>query len=99
MDDPKRLGCEAFEVEWCDNLPVNEFGDAEMDKATYKRRYFHSKQIAEKFARIVFQHDKFGAVQITPVRLEDPLSDTEYAGIRSKFRWEPTGDSFEYSGE
>lgn len=98
-DDPARLGVDAFEVEWCSDLPDDGCGGADMDAAKYQRRYLRERQFAEKFARIVFPKDKFGAVRITPVRLTDPHEGTQYAGIRSQFEWTPTGDSFEYSGE
>lgn len=102
-DDPKdrgaKLGDEAFEVEWCSDLPSDGYGGVDMDQAKYNSRVFKSKQWAETFARIVYPKDKFGGVRLTRVILEDPYADTKYAGIRSQFQWEPVGDPWEYSGE
>jgi hypothetical protein len=93
------LGDEAWKVEWCYELPsVEGTSDADIDRAKYKYRIFMCREMAEKFARICYPDDKFGAVHIYPVTFEDPHADTKYAGIRSQFRWAETGDAIEYSG-
>jgi hypothetical protein len=84
-----QLGDTAFEVEWCTDLPVNEYGDCEPDLATYKVRYCTTLEVARATARRVLSEAVCGDVRITPVTLTDPFGDN----VRRTFLWEPSGDS------
>lgn len=99
MKPKAKLGDEAWEVEWCDNLPLNGAGEGLLDKAHYVRRYAGTLREAMQAAKKVYPQDQFGAVRITLVRWIDPHADTEDAGRSSQFRWEPIADPIEYSGE
>lgn len=92
------VGREAYEVEWCVDLPSDGCGGCLPDKAKYKRRLLRCRQFAERFAKVAYLEDKFGAVLITPVVGTDPHAGTQYEGIKSLYRWEPIGDATEYSG-
>jgi hypothetical protein len=93
-----KLGDEAYKVEWCCELPLEADGKtAIIDAAKYYRRLFPSLKLAEVFARKILPKDKFGSVLIYPVRFTDPHYDSEFAGIRSEFCWEATGDAIEVS--
>lgn len=95
------VGTEGYEVEWCYELPIED-GDAQMEKAKWRRVVLTDLQDAKKLAEEVYPQDQFGAVLITQVVLTDPHEGTRYAGIRSEFRWEPQSewaDKAEYSNE
>lgn len=91
------LGQRGFEVEWAYELPLNEFGDADLDAAKYKRVIVETIKRARQLAREVWPQTNgvLGVVQITPVELVDPFGDN----LRSTFRWEACGDSEFYEGE
>ena len=82
-----QLGDSGWEVEWCSHLPVNEFGDADIDRAKYHRRYFQKRDAAFTFARQVLSKDVFGSVIVTPFAME-PLCNT----------W-PYGKTIEYTAD
>lgn len=91
-------GDEGFEVEWCWELPLIEgTTDADMDGAKWKRSYHKTLSDAMAMAQRQLPNDKFGAVEITPVRWEDQYPETDMEG--RCYRWEPTGQSIEYSGD
>lgn len=49
MEDRKPR--ERWKVSWCSEMPVTEFGDADVDRATYVFRPFTARYAAERFAR------------------------------------------------
>ena len=83
------LGDRAFEVEWCSDIPRDEFGDMLPDAATYHCRILRSREAAERIAREVLPRDAFGSVRITPVVRVDPFGDR----IPATYLWEPCGES------
>lgn len=93
---PKQLaiGESGFEVEWCSEIAIDEYGDRDLDRDTYNFRDFRTKAAAMKFAKQIFPTDQNGAVRITPFTIEQ-LSD-EWPYGRSK---EYAGDSEFYEGE
>jgi hypothetical protein len=42
---------ERWRVEWCSEMPVTEFGDADIDRAVYSHRSFAFPALAIAFAR------------------------------------------------
>ena len=53
-----------FEVEWCETCPVNECGDAEIDKAQFSVSYRNSVADAKREAKMKLPLDFFGQVII-----------------------------------
>lgn len=66
---------EGFEVDVTTELPPDENGQPDYDKATHHLINCTSRSQAEQFARIWLTRDKWGAVAITEYRIED-LADT-----------------------
>lgn len=58
-----------FEVEWITDVPVNEFGDADYDAATYHTADFADLEKAREYAKKVLPLDFCGSVHITPYEL------------------------------
>jgi len=85
-----------FEVEWCDTLPSDEFGDADLDKAHYTLRSFARWQDALEYAISVYPKTEktFGAVLIHWFDVV-PLFDGAPAHATTK---EYREESAEYSG-
>lgn len=76
---------EGWEVEYCDNLPRDEHGDADIDRATYVVRDFATKRAALRYAKKVLPLSAFGSVRVTQFyseRYEPELPATfrEYLG-------------------
>lgn len=90
-----RLGDRAFEVEWCYELPLDEFGDANLDCAKQAVRYVPTHEEALAVAKKVFPKDQFGSVRITPVEYTDPFGDR----VPSTYLWEAHGESEFYDGD
>lgn len=89
------LGTRAFEVRWCVNVPENEFGDSDIDRAKYRRAICDTLEAARTKAKAVFTEAVLGYVEITEIEVVDPFDD----GIPATFRWEYVGDSEFYEGE
>lgn len=53
-------------AEWCDSCPIDECGDAELDRAHYVRKQFRTREEAERYAADVMAKrlDFFGCVLI-----------------------------------
>lgn len=100
MKPPKlpRVGDEAFEVEWCSDLPRNEYGDADMDRAVMHIRTFKTKGAAMRYARQVYHRDAFGSVSITPVRFM-PYDADDAARLPTIGFWDSCGHTEHYEGE
>lgn len=67
----KTLIKSGWEVEWCANLPRNEFGDADIDNADFRTRDFSEQAKALDFAREMLSKDAFGSVRVTPFEMEE----------------------------
>lgn len=61
------IGDRRFQVEWCTEIPVNEFGDGDLDAARYRRRLLETLEAARAFAKEVLPNDAFGSIPILPV--------------------------------
>lgn len=91
----RQLGDRAVEVEWCVDLPIDEYGDIDRDAAKYRRRTVATIGEALAMAKQVLPDERgFGVVTVTEVEWIDPYGD----GIRGTFCWEYVGDSRHYSG-
>jgi hypothetical protein len=66
---------EGFEVDVTTELPMDESGEPDYGRATHHLINCTSRTQAEQFAKLWIEHDKWGAVAITPYRMED-LADT-----------------------
>jgi len=82
------LGARAWAVEWCVDLPVNEFGDCEPDLATYRRKVVTSKGSAFALAKRMLPKDVIGEVSVTEAELTDPYGDR----LPWTYYWENVGD-------
>jgi hypothetical protein len=97
--DP-RHGDQVYEVEWCQDLPTDENGDADMDSATFARRNFATIEEARAYAKKVYPLCKLGSVMITlmefvPYDEDNPDEHGPNVGF-----WEAaTVDSEYYQGE
>ncbi len=90
-----KLGDSGWEVEWCYELPLDELGDADIDAAKYKRRFFKSIELARIYASVILPQDNFGSLLITPFTVE--LAEDEYPNAGTRIEY--TGDSECYDGE
>ena len=81
-----------FEVEWTASVPTDDCGDADLDAADTRQKYFRTLESARKYARKVYPDDWFGAVRITECHEElyEP-------GLPGKYL-EYDGDSEFYEG-
>jgi hypothetical protein len=93
-----RVGDECWEVEWCAGVPLDENGDADLDRADYRVCRFADRDAALAFAREIFPKDHFGAVRITPERFE-PYDELEAVAYPHAGYWQAIGDSEFYEGE
>lgn len=96
MKVKRKEGDRAFEVEWCDHIPVFEDGCHDMDNAHFNCLFFKTKKKALEFAKRILPKDKFGAVMITPVEWRDQYPNTLFKGWL--FEWEYIGESEEFTG-
>ena len=90
-----RHGDTCWEVEWCSHIPLNEFGDGDLDRCVMHVKSYKWEQRAREYAKRVFPQDAFGSVRITPMEFVayapgDPLT----VGF-----WEATGESTFEEGE
>lgn len=74
-----------WEVEWCSELPIDEFGDTDMDRAVMCFRDFQTLEAARKFAKRILPKDQFGVVtinefQMIPFEPGYPPTDRDYIG-------------------
>lgn len=60
-----------FEVEWVTHIPLDEFGDRDIDNATHKYHVLRTKDEAIDYARKVYPQDKFGAVMISEMKYDE----------------------------
>lgn len=89
------LGTRAFEVEWCEGCPLDENGDADLDRADYRFKVVKTLAAARRLAKQMLPRDFFGSVRITEVELSDELG----CGIPRAFMWEAVGESEFESGD
>jgi len=80
---------EGFEVDITTELPMDENGEADYDEAKHHIINCTSRAQAEQFAKTWLGRDKWGAVAITPYRIED-LADTRPSPTHKVY----TGDTF-----
>ena len=59
-----------YEVDWVEDMPLDELGDADLDAAVHRQRYFTTIDAARRFAKEVYPSDWFGAVAITECHFE-----------------------------
>lgn len=78
-----------FEVDVTTELPVNESGEADFDNAVHHKIDCTSLPQAKQFAKQWLGRDKWGAVAITPYRIED-LADTRPSPVHKVY----TADTF-----
>lgn len=64
------IGDSGFEVEWCSSIPVDEYGDNNLDAAVYHSVYFKTEDEALTYAKSIYPKDQFGSVQITPFEID-----------------------------
>lgn len=76
-----------FEVEWCVNIPRDENGDGDFDRADYRFRHFPTMGLAAAFARNLIRQraDAFGAVAIRQQYLHAEGRREEWENVD---RWE-----------
>lgn len=87
-----RVGDQAWHVDWCANIPLDEFGDADIDRADDRCEVVPSRSEAERRAAEVLPRDAFGQVSITPVEFVAYDDEDSIRFPRAGF-WEPTGES------
>jgi hypothetical protein len=78
-----------FEVEWCDNLPIDGNGYPDVDAASHSFRDFASRENAVAFAKTV--RDYWGAPRITPFELV-PYDDGQPVRLTRKYGDEEVTD-------
>lgn len=67
MTRAKTTSGHRFEVEWCANIPLNEIGDAEHDRADFRRELFKNSAEAIVRAKKLLKDgkDAYGSVCVT----------------------------------
>jgi len=83
------LGTRAWEVEWCNDIPTDENGDSDFDRAEYESRIVRTKGPAFALAKRMLPKDFIGEVRVTPVELSDPYGDK----LPWTYLWEAVGDA------
>lgn len=93
-----RVGDKCWEVEWCTEIPVDENGDSDMDRAKLHVERFQFAEEAMEFARDVFPQDQFGAVAITLMQF---CAYDDYDALRYPHAgfWDAAGETYHYEGE
>lgn len=76
-----------FEVAVCVKIPLDEYGERDIDAAVFETRDFAKKEDAMRYAKSRLADDCFGSVRVTPFELQ-PYE----AGSLGLFR-EYVGDS------
>ncbi len=70
-----------YVVEWCSEIPLNECGDSDMDRAKYVRSPYKTLTLAIDFAKelIRLSKDAFGSVRVEEqeVRINDDILEHE----------------------
>jgi hypothetical protein len=92
------IGDETWEVQWCAGVPLDECGDADLDRADCRIRRFADRDAALAFAREIYPKDYFGAVRITPERFE-AYDELDAVACPHAGYWQAIGDSEFYEGE
>jgi hypothetical protein len=71
-------------VEWCKEIPLDEFGDRDIDRAKYVKTEFGSLRKATEFARSLIRdrRDAFGCVRIEEQTLTVDHDALEHEGMR-----------------
>jgi hypothetical protein len=85
------VGDRAFAVDWCAAIPLDENGDADMDRADDRCEHFATEEAAARRVAEVLPLDAFGVVQVTPVEFVPYDDDAErfpHAGF-----WQATGET------
>lgn len=98
MQPTSKVGDEAWEVEWCSDVPKDENGDSISDRAVMHVRTFKTKAAALKCAREAFPKDFFGSVAITPVRFM-PYDEDDAERYPTVGYWEACGETEHYEGD
>jgi hypothetical protein len=80
-----KIGDTRWFVEWCVNLPIDEFGDSDVDAAEYDSDDFATETQALAKARRVFPLDAFGSVRYWPATF-------------TRYGWDD-GDAKHYEGK
>lgn len=97
MASQSRVGDVAWEVDWCSEIPVNEFGDGDHDGAVRHVRRFKSRDAAMKYAAEVYPKDAYGSVIVTQQRFE-PYDERDAKRYPWVGFWDCVGDSEYYEG-
>ena len=79
-----------YQAEWCSKCPLDECGDADLDRAEYKRQSFDHLYLTVAFAVALLRERKdfFGSIEIEEqeLRLDDDI--LEHEG-RHVLKWHP----------
>lgn len=87
-----RVGDEAYEVEWCANMPLDENGDCDFDAAEYHAEMLRTHTAAHNRAKEVLPLSCHGVAMVMPMRFA--AYDDEDAHLRPHVGfWEATGDA------
>jgi hypothetical protein len=84
-----------YEVEWVESVPNDDCGDADLDRAEHRRKFFKTVEEAREFAKKVIVGKPWECASITPFveisfeQYRDSDGDT----------WMRKGHFYEYTGE
>ena len=67
-DRRPRVGDVAWEVDWCASIPLDEFGDSDLDGADHRSEGYGNRTAAVERGKCVLPLDAFGVVRITLVQ-------------------------------
>lgn len=70
-----KIGDYQYEVEWCSNLPLNKWGEGELDLAHYEFNEFKEIDKAIEFAKDLLKNNKdaFGSVRLSKQIYEETM--------------------------
>lgn len=93
-----RVGDECWVVRWCVNIPVDEYGESDLDAAEYREAAYKTPAAAWKRAIREYPNDAFGAVVVTPMTFV-AYDERDARLMPHVGYWEPSGDAECYHGE
>lgn len=95
MKTKRTLGEISYEVEWCVDCPTDEYGDAMLDEAKYRRVFLPTREAAVDKASELLKAklDYFDCISVTKCEWIDPYGES----IPATYRWEYVDDPEHFS--
>jgi hypothetical protein len=80
-----------YDVEWMSELPTDEFGDADFDRATYKVKHCETMAQARRVARGAAAASPLGCAEIKTVESITAAQAQALADLEGEHYWPESG--------